>query len=43
MKILLTIFFFSISSLFAFENLNEDNFSQKTKNKNVVIDFYATW
>ena len=43
MKILLTIFFFSISSLFAFEHLDENNFSQKTKNKNVIIDFYATW
>jgi len=34
---------FSVISLFAFEELNIDNFESKIKGKNVIIDFYAVW
>jgi len=34
---------FSIISLFAFEELNLDNFDSKIKGKNVIVDFYAVW
>ena len=43
MKKLLIILFFSITSLFAFENLTADNFDNKVNNKNVVVEFYTTW
>lgn len=43
MKKLFIILLFSISSLFAFEHLNADNFDEKISKKNVIIDFYATW
>ena len=43
MKKLLAIFFLSVSSLFAFEHLTLENIEDKIKNKNVIIDFYATW
>ncbi|MBS9782868.1 MAG: thioredoxin fold domain-containing protein [Arcobacter sp.] len=39
-KILL-ILCFSFSCLFAFEKLTLENFEEKVKNKNVVLDFYA--
>ena len=35
--------FFSIASLFAYEELTVDNFDEKIKGKNVIIDFYAVW
>lgn len=41
-KILLGLIF-SIVSTFAFEHLNVENFDDKIKDKNVIIDFYATW
>jgi len=43
MKKLLAIFFLSFSSLFAFEHLTLENIEDKIKDKNVIIDFYATW
>ncbi len=43
MKKLFIALLFSLSSLFAFENLTVDNFDEKVKNKNVIVDFYATW
>jgi len=43
MKKILAILLFSITSLFAFENLTADNFDQKISNKNVIIDFYYSW
>ena len=43
MKKLLVILFLSFSSLFAFEHLTLDNIENKIKDKNVIIDFYATW
>jgi thioredoxin 1 len=29
--------------LFAFEELTANNYEQKVNNKNVILDFYATW
>lgn len=43
MKKLLLILSLSFSSLFAFEHLTLENIEDKLKNKNVIIDFYATW
>jgi len=41
-KIVLSLVF-SIISLFAFEELNSDNFESKIKGKNVIVDFHAVW
>ena len=43
MKKILVILLFGFSTLFAIEHLNESNFEQKLKGKNVIVDFYATW
>lgn len=43
MKKLIVVLLLSITSLFAFENLTADNFDAKVKDKNVIVDFYATW
>lgn len=43
MKKLLLFLSLSFSSLFAFEHLTLENIEDKLKNKNVIIDFYATW
>lgn len=43
MKKLFIALLFSLSSLLAFENLTVDNFDEKIKGKNVIVDFYATW
>ena len=43
MKKVLLIMLFSIVSLFAFEELNINNFDSKIKDKNAIIDFYAVW
>lgn len=43
MKKLIVIILLSISSLFGFENLTNDVFDEKVKNKKVILDFYATW
>lgn len=43
---MLRIFFVVISlvfSLYAYEELNIDNFDEKIKGKNVIVDFYAPW
>lgn len=41
-KIVITLLFSVISS-FAFEHLTVENFDKKIKDKNVIVDFYATW
>lgn len=43
MKKILIILLFSFVSLFSFEHLTPENFDTKIKNKNVIVDFYATW
>jgi len=43
MKKIVLLMFFSIVSLFAYEELTVDNFDAKIKNKNVIVDFYAVW
>lgn len=43
MKKILIVLFLSINFLFAFEELNSNNFNQKIQDKNVIIDFYAVW
>ena len=43
MKKIFVMFLFSIVSVFAYEELNMDNFVQKIKGKNVIVDFYAVW
>lgn len=43
MKSILLGLFLSVSSLFAFEYVTVENFEEKTKNKNVILDLYATW
>ncbi len=43
MKKIFVMFLFSIVSVFAYEELNMDNFEQKIKGKNVIVDFYAPW
>ena len=40
---LIAILFLSFNSLFAFEHLTLANIENKLENKNVIIDFYATW
>ena len=41
MKRLVVLIFFSISSLFAFEDLTLENFEEKTIGKKVILDFYT--
>ena len=43
MKKILFIAFISISTLFGFEHLNPNNFNEKIKEGNVIVDFYAAW
>jgi len=43
MKKLIIILLFSITSLFAFENLTASNFDSKVNNKNALVEFYTTW
>lgn len=43
MNKILILFLFTVVSLFAFEELNSDNFETKIKDKNAIIDFYAVW
>lgn len=43
MKKVILICLFSFVSLFAFEELNEENFEQKISDKNAVVKFYAIW
>ena len=42
MKKIVLALLFSIISLFAYEELNIDNFDSKIKDKNVIVDFYAS-
>jgi len=41
-KVLITLLF-SFVSLFAFEHLTPENIDEKLKDKNAIVDFYATW
>ncbi len=43
MKKIFLMFLFSVISVFAYEELNIDNFEEKIKGKNVIVDFYAPW
>jgi len=43
MKKILIVFLLSLGSLFALEDVTTQNFDQKISNKNVIVDFYATW
>ncbi len=43
MKKIILILLFSFISLFAFEELNTDNFDEKIKGKKVVVNFHQTW
>ena len=42
-KLLFILLFLFSTSAFAFEELSEANFDEKVANKNVIVDFYATW
>jgi thioredoxin 1 len=43
MKKIVLIILASFVSLFAFEEVGMNNFNDKIKDKNVIIDFYASW
>lgn len=43
MKKIFMLMMFSVVSVFAFEHLNVMNIDEKLENKNVIVDFYATW
>ena len=43
MKKFFLVLLLGFSSLFAFEDLTNENFDQKISNKNVIIEFYASW
>ncbi|RXJ98260.1 thioredoxin [Arcobacter sp. CECT 8986] len=43
MKKIFIFMMFSVVSLFAFEHINIMNIDEKIKDKNVIVDFYATW
>lgn len=43
MKKIFLVFIFSLSWLFAFEELTLENFDSKIKGKNVIVDIYAHW
>mgnify|MGYP000945753691 FL=1 len=43
MKKNLFIMFFSVVSLFAYEEITKENFSEKISGKNAIVKFHATW
>ena len=43
MKKYVLISLLSITTLFSYEELTIDNFDEKIKGKNVIVDFYALW
>lgn len=43
MKKMLIFLFLSMGTLFALETITADNFDKEISNKNVILDFYATW
>lgn len=43
MKKVLVFILLAINFSYAFEELNLNNFEEKIKGKNVIVDFYAPW
>jgi len=43
MKKILAILIFSVLSLFAYEEINSENFTSKTSSDKVIVKFHATW
>jgi len=43
MKKILFIMIFTVISLFAYEEITRDNFSEKISGKNAIVKFHATW
>lgn len=43
MKKYFFIFIFLVSNIYAFEHLTVENFEEKLRGKNVIVDFYAPW
>ena len=43
MKKIFLIFLISVMGAYAYEELSIDNFEEKIKGKNVIVDFYAPW
>ena len=43
MKKILLIFIISITSLFAFEEITQENFRQKVSQNNTMVKFHASW
>jgi len=43
MKTFILTFILLANTLFAFENLNEENFDSKTKKGNIIVNFHAPW
>lgn len=43
MKKVFLVFLISVMTLFAYEELNMNNFESKIEGKNVIVDFYAPW
>jgi len=42
-RIIIAIWMLSMGSLFAFEDITKENFTQKTGNKNAIVKFHASW
>ena len=42
-KLIALMMLLGLTSLLAFEDLNNNNFDSKVKNENVILDFYAVY